>query len=108
MRLKYLSALALLTAAAATAIAFTVHGRSQPFKFRYENVLGTSMEVTVVAASEETAQAATGAVLARIDRDAKILSGYDPSSEFSRWFKTANTAVPVSPELYEVLSLFDT
>src|SRR5206468_1323741 len=51
---------------------------------------------------------ASAAVLDRIDRDARILSGYDSSSEFSRWFKTSNIAVPVTPELYDVLGLFDT
>jgi len=108
MRLKYFSAVALLTAAAAGAVALTVHDRAQPFTFRYENVLGTSMDVTVVASSGTTAKAAAAAVLDRIDRDAKILSGYDAASEFSRWFTTRNAPVRVSPELYEVLSLFDT
>ncbi len=37
----------------------------------------------------------------------RILSSYDATSEFSRWFGTRNVAVPVSPELFEVLSLFD-
>jgi thiamine biosynthesis lipoprotein ApbE len=46
-------------------------------------------------------------VLAEIDREAKILSGYDQSSEFRRWMNTHGEAVPVSPELFEVLSRFD-
>jgi len=107
MRLRYFCAVTLLTAAAATAVMSTLQQRAQPYRFRYENVLGTSMDVTVLAASEDRATSATTVVLDRIDRDAKILSGYDPSSEFSRWFKTQNTPVRVSPELYEVLSLFD-
>jgi thiamine biosynthesis lipoprotein ApbE len=107
MRLTYLSAAAAAVAVvAAAAAAWTP--RAQPFKFHYENVLGTSMDVTVLASSDDRAKAATAAVLDRIDRDAKILSGYDATSEFSRWFKTSGTAVPVSPELYEVLALFDT
>jgi thiamine biosynthesis lipoprotein ApbE len=65
------------------------------------------MDVTVLAASETDAQSAAAAVLDRIDRDAKILSGYDRSSEFSRWFRTSNVPVTVSPELYQVLSMFD-
>jgi len=108
MRLKYVAAATLLAATAATAVTLTFQHRAQSFKFRYENVLGTSMEVTVLAASEGAATSATKAVLDRIDRDARILSGYDPASEFSHWFQTQNTAVRVSPELYEVLSLFDT
>ncbi len=106
MRLRYLCAAAVVTAAATAAV--TLRHPAQPFKYHYENVLGTSMDVTVIASSDSAAHAATAAVLDRIDRDAKILSGYDPSSEFSRWFGTVGTAQPVSPELYDVLSLFDT
>ena len=105
MRLKLLSVTALLLAAGA---AIVLHDRPQPYRFHYENVLGTSMDVTILAASEKGATAAVAAVLDRIDRDAKILSGYDPQSEFSRWFRTTAEAVPVSPELYEVLGMFDT
>ena len=83
MKLKFVAATALLLAATA---AFILHARAQPYRFHYENVLGTSMDVTVVATSKQAANAAAGIVLDRIDRDAKILSGYDPNSEFSRWF----------------------
>src|SRR5215471_17144490 len=107
MRLRYLCIAAGLAAAAASGAA-VAHHRARPYTFHYENVLGTSMDVTVIAASEGAAKTATAAVLDRIDRDAKILSGYDPASEFSRWFQTSNTAVAVSAELYDVLGLFDT
>jgi thiamine biosynthesis lipoprotein ApbE len=107
MRLRYLSAAAVIVTAAAVATVMH-HRAAQPFKYHYENVLGTSMDVTVIAYSEGDAKAATGAVLDRIDRDSTILSGYDPASEFSRLFKTSNIPVPVSPELYDVLGLFDT
>jgi thiamine biosynthesis lipoprotein ApbE len=105
MRLKYASVTALVAAAGA---ALLLHHRPQPFRFHYENVLGTSMDVTVLAASDREAQAAAALVLDRIGRDAKILSGYDPDSEFSRWVRTTGPAVRVSPELYEVLGMFDT
>jgi len=72
----------------------------------YENVLGTSMEIKIVAGQEQDANSAENAALAEIDRLNKILSGYDPSSEFSQWKATVNTAKPVSAELFEVLSLF--
>ena len=104
MRLKYFAAAALVAMAAA---AVAVHYRAQPFHFHYQNVLGTSMELTVLASSERTANLAASTVLDRIDHDAKILSGYDPASEFRRWFASGGQAVPVSPELYEVLALFD-
>ncbi|MCW3088081.1 MAG: apbE 1, partial [Sediminibacterium sp.] len=73
----------------------------------YENVLGTSMELKIDAVSEQQAMKAEAAVLAEIDRLNKILSGYDASSEFSRWMKQGGKAMVVSPELYEVLSLFE-
>lgn len=77
------------------------------YQFNYENVLGTSFELKVVANSEQAAIAAEEAALTEIDRLSHILSTYDPSSEVSRWQKTLNTNVPVSSELFEVLTLFD-
>jgi thiamine biosynthesis lipoprotein ApbE len=77
------------------------------FPFHYDNILGTSFELKVLASSETQAAQAETAALNEIDRQAKILSGYDSSSEFSRWFRTAGQPVRVSPELFEVLDLFD-
>jgi len=77
------------------------------FAFHHENVLGTSLELKVVARTEAAADKAEAAVLAQIDREAKILSGYDPASEFSRWFRTRGESVPVSDDLFEVLRRFD-
>lgn len=77
------------------------------YDFRYENVLGTSLEIKVAADTEEQSQKAEQAVLTEIDRESRLLSSWDPDSEFSRWFRTRDLAVPVSPELFEVLSLFD-
>ena len=45
--------------------------------------------------------------MAEIKRLNGILSGYDPTSEFSRWAGTRDQAVHVSPELMEVLQLWD-
>ena len=73
----------------------------------YENVLGTSLELKVVAGSPAQSQQAEQAVLAEIDREAHILSSWDPDSEFSRWFRTMDQPVHISPELFEVLNLFD-
>src|SRR5215471_20472267 len=77
------------------------------FVFHHENVLGTSFELKVPALTRAAADKAEARVLAEIDREAKILSGYDPTSEFSRWFKTRGGTVPVSGELFDVLSRFD-
>jgi thiamine biosynthesis lipoprotein len=73
----------------------------------YENVLGTSLELKVVALSPVQAEAAENAAMNEIDRMNKILSGYDASSEFSRWLHGDKKATKISPELFEVLSLFD-
>lgn len=100
-------ATAVLITALCTAGSSSTTGKQEMFTFHWENVIGTSLELKVVAASEARAQEAEAAVLKEIDREAKILSGYDPSSEYSRWFGTHGQAVRVSPELFEVLDLFD-
>jgi thiamine biosynthesis lipoprotein ApbE len=78
----------------------------QTFVFHHENVLGTSLELKITAPSLAAAEKAEAAALAEIDRDAKILSAYDPASEFSRWLNSGHRPTPVSPELFEVLNLF--
>ena len=73
----------------------------------YENVLGTSFEIKLDATAARPAAAAEAAALREVDRLNKILSGYDASSEFSRWLRAGQQPVAVSAELYEVLSLFE-
>ncbi len=73
----------------------------------FENVLGTSLQIKVKTLSEKQAAAAEAAALHEITRLSAILSTYDSKSEFSRWMQTSGTPVPVSQELFEVLSLFD-
>ena len=82
-------------------------GRDKVYDEHYENVLGTSLEIKVIASSAEQSARAEGAVLAEIDRENHILSSWDSSSEFSAWFRTRDCAVRLSPELFEVLDLFD-
>jgi FAD:protein FMN transferase len=74
------------------------------FQFHHENVLGTSMEMTVCASSEQEAAAAEAAALAEIDRLAKILSTYDPRSEIRA---VERCGVPCSRELSSVLSAYN-
>ena len=81
--------------------------RERTYAFHYENVLGTSLELKVGAASPEDAGRAEEAALGEIEREAKILSSWDAGSEFSRWERTRGEPVRVSPELLEVLGLFD-
>ena len=98
------------TVAAVAAITVTVLAvgrRPVTYVHGYDNVLGTSMELKVLATSERASTQAETAVLNEIDRQAKILSSYDPTSEFSQWFKTTGEARAVSPELFDVLERFD-
>ncbi len=81
--------------------------RKQIYTYDRENVLGTSFEFKAIAVSEKEADQAMTAALAEIDGEAKILSSYDPSSEFSGWFRTVDQPVHVSQDFYEVLSLWD-
>ena len=76
--------------------------------FHHEGVLGTSLELRFSANSAASASAAEAAALAEIDRLGKILSGYDATSEFRQWLATHGEPRRVSPELFEVLALFDT
>lgn len=77
------------------------------FTFHHENVMGTSCELRVAAATRADAELAESVALAEVDRLSKILSGYDPASEFSRWARTSGQPVAVSAELAEVLRLWD-
>lgn len=73
----------------------------------FENVLGTSMEIKIKAASEKQASLAEAAAMNEIERLSGILSGYDAGSEFSIWMKTSQEVKHISPELFEVLNLFN-
>jgi thiamine biosynthesis lipoprotein len=85
----------------------TTSKHGQLYVFHYENVLGTSLEIKVMASTAAQSEKAENAVLAEIDRESRLLSSWDPDSEFSNWFRTMGQPVTVSPELFEVLSLFD-
>jgi thiamine biosynthesis lipoprotein ApbE len=77
------------------------------FAFYHENVMGTSLELRVRATDEAAARGAEDLVLRRIDRLAAIFSGYDPTSEFSRWQSGRRQGVKPSTELLEVLRASD-
>lgn len=72
-----------------------------------DNVLGTSLDLNVVARSFAAARQAETVILAEINRLNKLLSGYAPDSEFSRWQASAGEAMPVSEDLWTVLKSFD-
>jgi thiamine biosynthesis lipoprotein len=92
---------------ALSSFAFLPHKANKVYVSDYENVLGTSMEIKMSADAEQHAAKAEEAALQEVDRLNKILSGYDASSEFSRWMKAGKAPVAVSAELYEVLALFE-
>jgi thiamine biosynthesis lipoprotein len=99
------------TAVVALAASFASVGSGpKPLRWQtshFENVLGTSMEIKLIATSPSDADRAESAALAEIARLNGILSGYDKTSEFSRWAHTHGEAVRISPELHEVLQLWD-
>jgi thiamine biosynthesis lipoprotein ApbE len=104
--LKGLSGILLMLAA--LSVGATPPGETNKlFVSDYENVLGTSLEIKIAAGRQADAAKAEDAAMAEVDRLNKILSGYDPSSEFSRWMKAGEEPVVVSQELFEVLSLFE-
>ena len=71
--------------------------------FHHEHVLGTSLELRVRSSVEGSATQAESVVLKEIDRLARIFSGYSPDTEFSRWQRSYQQPVKVSPELFTVL-----
>jgi thiamine biosynthesis lipoprotein ApbE len=96
-----------LAAALSLSAAPTI-GHDRLHTFQRENVLGTSFEMKVRAASADAASRAETAAMREIVRESTVLSSWDDSSEFSRWFRTRGQAVAVSPELFDVLGAFDT
>ncbi|WP_201985163.1 DUF2271 domain-containing protein [Hymenobacter rubidus] len=90
-----------------SSLAFLPRKAAKLYVSDYENVLGTSFEIKIAADAEPQAAQAEAAALREVDRLNKILSGYDASSEFSRWLRGGKAPVAVSPELYEVLALFE-
>ncbi len=80
---------------------------AEDYPFYHENVMGTSLELRVRAVDEGSARRAEARVLGEIDRLGAIFSGYDESSEFSRWQSSAGPAGRISAELYDVLAAAD-
>ena len=82
--------------------------KTQTYLSSFENVLGTSFDMKVVALNAQQADKAETVALNEIDRLSSILSSYDPKSEFSQWQATHDQSIKVSKELFEVLDLFST
>ncbi len=107
MRILSTVSAAALALALATAGSSSVSNLDHTYYFAWDNVLGTSLDLKVVAPSSRQAQKAETAVLNEIARESKILSSWDQQSEFSRWFRTQGQPVHVSEELFQVLGMYD-
>jgi thiamine biosynthesis lipoprotein ApbE len=78
------------------------------FSFHEVNVLGTSMDLVIIAAGKDSAESARTAVLAEVERLAKALSTYESTAELARLNAApVGEAVKVSPEVREVLKLYE-
>jgi thiamine biosynthesis lipoprotein len=80
--------------------------RSEPHHFRYESVIGTSMDLMVGSPSSRVAEDACRVVLDEIERLRLILDTRDPASEVNR-LERSNTRREASPELREVLDAYE-
>jgi thiamine biosynthesis lipoprotein ApbE len=96
----------------AFALAFSLAGRARAadapgvFAFGHDHVLGTSLDLLVAAPDRTLAEACESAVLEEVERLRRILSTYDPASEIGR-LNATSAALRVSPELLEVLDLYE-
>jgi FAD:protein FMN transferase len=106
MKIRFSLAIGVLSVGAFVGVAPLLR-QEHVYTMQDEGVLGTSLELKVKARSENSALQAERSVLAEVQRESKILSSYDPSSEFSRWFATHGVAVAVSQELFDTFRLFD-
>jgi thiamine biosynthesis lipoprotein ApbE len=76
------------------------------FAFHHDHVIGTSLDLHVIAPDEDAALAAESAMLDEVERLRRVLSPYDPTSELSL-VNRASTSVTVSPDLAAVLRAYE-
>lgn len=99
------SSLAAVLAAVPNANATSVFG---VLTTQLENILGTSLDMKISAQTFELAEKAEVHVLAEISRLQQILGSAGSHNEFARWMASSKgEAVAVSPEISEVLQLFE-
>jgi thiamine biosynthesis lipoprotein ApbE len=92
----------------AIAATFPAQASADEFTFYHENVLGTSLELVLIADNLDAARGAETRVLSEIDRLSAIYSGYDDQSEFSRWQRAKpSEPIRVSRELLDIFSACD-
>ena len=93
-----------LGTSAAIPLAVVNSDPSREYRYRYDHVIGTSLDITVRENNENIARAAEQAVLSEIRRLAAVLSTRDPNSEISRALTRESTH---SGALAGVLSAYD-
>lgn len=89
------------------AMSAAVPNQSGVLAAHFENILGTSLDVKILANSFELAEKAEAKVLSEFRRLQAIL-GSGENHEFGKWQQTRGEAISVSSELHTVLGLFDT
>jgi FAD:protein FMN transferase len=107
------AAIAALLTAGAALLTFAPYASPRPafvdaeeFYVHHDHVIGTSLDLWVIATSEKTAARCEDVVLAEIERLRRIFSTYDPESDISR-LNRATVPVPASAEMREVLHLYE-
>lgn len=73
----------------------------------YERLLGTEVELQVVADRREQAERAEAAALDELERLSTVLNRFDPHSELRRWLARPGERLWPSPELLDVLRQAD-
>ena len=71
----------------------------------YEHLLGTELEIQVVAGTRAAAETAEAAALTELRRLTGVLNRFDPHSEFRRWLARFGDRQAVSPDLHRLLTL---
>lgn len=88
------------------AMAAAVPNQSGVLAAHFENILGTSLDVKILANSFELAEKAEAKVLSEFSRLQSIL-GSGSGHEFGQWSRSQAEAILVSSEIHTVLGLFD-
>ncbi|WP_188903218.1 FAD:protein FMN transferase [Deinococcus aerophilus] len=80
-----------------------------PYRLRsvYQRLLGTEVELQIVARTRRLAESAEGTALSELERLSAVLNRFDPHSELSRWLTRPGECAPLSAELRAVLTLAD-
>lgn len=73
----------------------------------YERLLGTEVELQIVAGTSAQARHAEQAALAELERLTGIFNRFDPTSELRRWLAQPYVPTQLSPELVRVLQEAD-